>query len=355
MNFGFFTFVWQQVAVQIQGATNDLITALMGWVGPQFTYSATAYMVIRLLMACYSSASDAWQVFFRQLYLAAIIFTIITTTAMFNFWVVGLVQGLITGIGTAIGGVFGHPGAVTATSFDHMAIKVFAFGGQFFEHVGWTSPKSWILAGLTPLYWGFALGGIFIIFIVFLASSVVTNFFLSFGPLFIGLYFFPFTRKFFEGWVAVVAAGMLTQIFTIGWLEVFVASLGNMMTTIQNQQTGNLSNDVATDVLTLILSGLLITIFSAMTSLSAYAAMRISGGIYAQIARTPDLTLELPPHAPAPVGNTQQAALPPPGGNGSGLPSGNGGGAGGGTLGSGGPSTPQSRSYAFNHSVGSAE
>lgn len=339
MNFGLFEFIWQHVVVQIQNATAGLIGALQGYVGPQFTASVTAYLVVRLLIACYSSESDAWQVFFRNLYLAGILYTLATTAGAFQFYVTGLMNGLVNGITTAIGGVFGAPGTITAQSFDHIAVKVFAFGASFFKDVGYMPSKAWLVAALVPFYWLFSLGGIAVIYVVYLAGAVVTNFFESFGSLFIALYFFPFTRKYFDGWLSVVVGGMLTQIFTIGWVVIFITSLGNMMTTIQAQNSGNVVNDIATSALLLILSWAFINIFAAMTGLSAYAAVRISGGIYMQISRS-DLSLNPASHHQAANQNVQPPALPAPGGGGqdAALP------------GAGAPA----RDYAFNRNVGSA-
>jgi len=224
---------------------------------------------------------------------------------------------------------------------------MFARGGDVMTHLSWSAPVQSGLLGLAVvLYWFISLAAIMVIFMVYISSSVVTNFVVAFGPLFIACYFFPFTRKFFDGWLSCVVAGMLTQIFAVGWLALFITSLQGMMQTMTDGITasaGPAVNDVATQVFMLILAGFLVSIFSAMTTISALLAIRISGGVHASLANITAPARDLSPsynHGNSPSSDGYGAAgsgSPNPSGEPTGLaPSGS------------------SRAYAFQRSVGSA-
>lgn len=351
MDVVFYTIIWNNVAVVINAATTQMITALMGWARDNFPMCATAYLVIMYMIAAWSSDPSAWQRFFRHVFLAATIWSLSTVAAAFDYYVLGLVNGFINTVTAAIGGIFGQGGGpITAQTFDHITMKVFAYGAVVFNHVGTFDPKSWVLALIIPLYWIFSLLGIFIIFVVFLAGSIVTNFVVSFGPLFIPLYFFTFTRRFFDGWVSVVVGGILTQIFTVGWLAMFVSSLGAMLNQVQTAAGGTANGaieDIATQIIVLILAWLLIDIFSAMTSISVYVAIRISGGVNSTLGSFPSAWTFNQPQMTS-VGNTQAPGSAGHGGGGLFGPS-----PGTAPAPNGAPALANGN-YAFNRNVGSA-
>jgi len=340
MNYGFFTFIWDNVAQRIQQATAGLINALLGYVGPQFQACVLAYLIITLLIATWSADETAMLRFFRQLFLAVVIYGLATNAGTFNTYVQSAVNGIVTGVTNAIAGVFGGNGNVTANSFDDVAVKMFAAGLKVIKNLSWTAPVQSGLLGLTVIaYWLISLAAIVIIFLAYISSAVVTGFLVAFGPLFIACYFFPFARKFFEGWLSCVVAGMLTQIFTVGWLVIFINSLQGMMQTMQNGITaaaGDSVDDVATQIFTLILAGFLVSIFSTMTGISALMAIRISGGFHAQLRSGFGFSR----------GEQAQNSTPAP------LTA-----SGGGSIASGGspgPTGTPSRQHAFQRTVGSA-
>src|SRR5271166_1111278 len=301
MNYGFFTFIWDNVAQRIQQATAGLINALLGYVGPQFQACVLAYLIITLLIATWSADETAMLRFFRQLFLAVVIYGLATNAGTFNTYVQSAVNGIVTGVTNAIAGVFGGNGNVTANSFDDVAVKMFAAGLKVIKNLSWTAPVQSGLLGLTVIaYWLISLAAIVIIFLAYISSAVVTGFLVAFGPLFIACYFFPFARKFFEGWLSCVVAGMLTQIFTLG------------------------------------LAGFLVSIFSTMTGISALMAIRISGGFHAQLRSGFGFSR----------GEQAQNSTPAP------LTA-----SGGGSIASGGspgPTGTPSRQHAFQRTVGSA-
>jgi len=173
---GLFQFIWTNVALRIQNTTGQLISALLAWVGPTFQFCVVAYLIIVLLIASWSSDEAAFQRFFRQLWLAAVIYTLATNAVAFDYYVQGLVTGITNGVTTAIAGMFGGNGTVTANSFDNIATKMFAAGLAVLKNLSWTSPVKSGLLGLAVIgYWFVSLGAIAVIFIAFMSSAVVTT------------------------------------------------------------------------------------------------------------------------------------------------------------------------------------
>jgi type IV secretory pathway VirB6-like protein len=343
MNIGFFSAFWQAVAVRITDATAQLVAALMGWVGRPFQLCVVAYLIIMLLIAAWSSDETAFQRFFRQLWLAVIIYTLATSATAFNYYVTGLVNGLINDITRAIAGIFGGSGAVTANSFDIAASKLFAVGATVFQGLPWYSPKAWILGFSILGYWALSGIALTVIYFVYLVSIVATNFVVAFGPLFIAMYFFPMTRLFFDGWLRCVVAGILMQIFTIGWLALFLTTLTALLATITTAAHGGSGvNDIASQILALILAAALVSIFSTMTAFSALLAIRISSGAHAELAKL---------QAPAWMGGGEAyqllAAEPPTRSGHTSVVTGTGGDP-------FGASSAPPRQYAFNRTVGAA-
>lgn len=281
--------IWQTVAVLIDNGVTQVSTALMGYVAGPFQYCVLAYLIIVLMIAVWSSDETAFMRFFRQIWLAMIIYTIASQAATYNTYVPGLVNSTTTAISAKLAGIFGASSAVTANSFDIAITKTFAVGLQVFKILSW-SPKTWIIGISVPLYWILSAFACLSIFFVWMMSVVVTNFVVAFGPIFVACYFFPLTRPFFDGWFRCVVGGMLTQLFTLGWLAIFLGNLNMLLAKINTAAQpmgGSGVDDIATELLGMVEAAAMVWIFSAMVALSAYMALRISNGAHSQIARMP--------------------------------------------------------------------
>jgi type IV secretory pathway VirB6-like protein len=338
----FFHTVWEMIAVRILGATDQLSGALQGAIGTPFKLCVAAYLLVTMLIAAWSEDAGAFTRFFRNLFLAAVIYSLASNAEAFNYYVSGALHGFTGSVTRAIAGIFGGAPTVTADSFDVIITKAFAVGALVLKGIPWYSPKAVILGAIVAIYWLLVAAATIVIFVVFLLSSIGTEFLIAFGPLFIALYFFPMSRKFFDGWLRCVVAGVLTQIFTIAWLAMFVATLIAMMTSIASSgATEGDGDNIIMKVMTLVLAAGLVNIFATMTAFSAYVAIRIAGGAHIALPRFPA------PHAPLST-PTQSSGNRSSGSGGGGSGGGN---AGGGAERNQPPSpTPTNRQYAFNRS-----
>jgi type IV secretory pathway VirB6-like protein len=324
---GFFHWVWQMVAVRILDSTGQLTNALQGAVGWQFKACVGAYLLGMLLIAAWTPEdSSAFTRFFRSLFLAAFLYTVVTNATSFQYWVSGALNGFTDSVTRAIAGIFGGAPTVTADSFDVIIIKAFAVGALVLKDIPWYSPKAWILGIVVALYWLLVAGATVVIFAVYLLSKIGTEFVIAFGPLFVAMYFFPQARKFFDGWLRCCIAGVLTQIFTIAWLALFVATLVAMLTSIAaNGPSASTTDNIVMKIMTLVLAAGLVSIFSTMTVFSAYLAIRIAGGAHIALpsfhashsthAPTHHQSNNLPPSAASGHANDAGKPAPPEGGN----------------------------------------
>jgi hypothetical protein len=134
---------------------------------------------------------------------------------------------------------------------------------------------------------------------------------IAFGPLFIACYFFPFTRRYFDGWLSVVVASILTQIFVVGLLSMFL----NVMTqvirnaavatgTVAAGQLG--SGSTAGQALLLLVATVVCTSFTGLTGFLAYVAAKIAGSGFHSEWRDP-----LPMPSPEPNPSPQPAPASP--------------------------------------------
>ena len=162
------------------------------------------------------------------------------------------------------------------------------------------------------------------------------GFLIAFGPVFVACYFFPFTRKFCDGWVRTVVAALVTQIFVAGLMSIFVLVITQFITQLSANMSGGgggaPGGDIMNEVVNLLVMLAVFVMFVFLGFYLSRLAQSISGGAHAAFARVPSL------RNPFRGGDK--------GGGGGG---GNRGGGGSGQAGSGGQAP---RQYAFNKSVG---
>jgi hypothetical protein len=341
-----FVLIWQNVAVPVDAATAGMVNALIAWVGTPFKLAVVAYLIIILMIAAWSSDETAFQKFFRQLWLAAIIYTLASNADAFNYYVTGVVHWVVNSIGVAIGNVFNHAVPISGDGFDAIGSRAFSVGLAVFKNLPWYSWKTIPLGLLVVAYWFLAFVAIVIMFSVYLVSYVATDFLIGIGPIFMALFFFPFTRQWFDGWLRNLMAGVLVQIFTVSLGAMFVAVIGVVLgqaaTGLAGSQLGQVNGGVVIgEMMTLVVTALACLIFAILSGVLVIVAANIAGGIHAELGiirapTWPGSGRDAAPAAPATNPGNPSAS------SGTGTPSG--------PTGSGAPS----REYAFNRSVGSA-
>ena len=345
-NNGIFDLIWQNIAIPVDAATAGMVNALASWVGRPFRLAVVAYLIIILLIAAWSSDEAAFQKFFRQLWLAAVIYTLASNADSFNYYVTGVVHWTVDSIAVAIGNVFNHAAPVSADGFDAIGSRAFSVGLAVFKNLPWYSWKTVPLGLLVVAYWFLSFTAIVIMFSAYLVSYVATDFLIGIGPVFIALFFFPFTRRWFDGWLRNLMAGLLVQTFTVSLGAMFVAVIGVVLrqaaTGLVGTKLGELDGGVVIgEMMMLVVTALACLIFAILSGVLVVVAANIAGGIHAElgIIQSPSWgrSGDSEGLAAAPAANQN-----PGGSSGSGYPAG--------PVGTGAPL----REYAFNRTVGSA-
>lgn len=343
-----FLLIWQNVAIPVDAATAGMVNALVAWVGTPFKLAVVAYLIIILLIAAWSSDEAAFQRFFRQLWLAAVIYTLASNADAFNYYVTGVVHWSVNSIGVAIGSVFNHRAPLSADGFDAIGSRAFAVGLAVYKNLPMYSFKTIPLGILVITYWFLSFVAVVTMFSIYLVSYVATDFLIGVGPIFIALFFFPFTRRWFDGWVRNVMTGLLAQVFTVSLGSMFVAVLGVVLdqaaTPLAGTKLGEVNGGVVIgEMMMLVVTALACLIFAILSGVLVMVAANIAGGIHAGMG-----TIQ----APSWGGSAERASPPappssnpPPSG-----PAGPGGGDQSGPTSAGG----LPREYAFNRNVGSA-
>jgi type IV secretion system protein VirB6 len=338
--FSFFVTVWGAIAVPMDDGVAAVSQALTGWVDGRFQACVVAYLVITMLIASWAADEDAMLRFFRQIFLASVIFTMATNAATYNHYVTGISHGLVTSISQAVSTFLQNGQPVNADGFDALASQAFALGLAVYKTLPDYSLKAIGLTIMIAIYWLFALLAIGIMFAVYLCAYIVTDVLLAMGPLFVALYFFPFTRGWFHGWLRNLMTGILAQVFSVIVAAFFIAVMTAILRSAGRsvKAAGNVSSEVAVGILLmLIATAAICMLFNFIALYTVYMAASIAGGL---APPQPRLT-RLPRSDPYPGGgggNNQQQSTPS---NTQSSPD------------VGGNTGPQ-RDYAFNRTIGSA-
>lgn len=335
----------------MDAASAKLVAGLMARIGPWFKLCVGAYLLIVMLIAAWSDDADAIQRMFRSLFLASIVYAIAFNAPTFDYYVTAFVHGTTNSISTATANLFNAGATVDANAYDIIGTRSFAIGLAVLKNLPLNPVKSVPLGMCVVVYWFVSYWAIVIMYAVYLVSYVLGDFVMAFGPLFIPLYFFPFTRKYFEGWLSCVLATVLVQIFTAALAAMFIFVIGMILTLAAtglagSQLAGTNGGVVIGEIMMLVATALFCCIFAILAGVLVYVAIRITGGAHAELGR-----LRMPSFGGF-GGGGQPTSAPPaqqqiagPGSNGNGGGIGHGGSAG---------NSPPPREHAFNRTVSNA-
>lgn len=328
--FDYFTLIWNALVLPIQTAETAIMDAMQGYVTTWFALAVSVYLMAALLRAALTPGEEGAAWFFRQLFLASVVYSL-AALAAYSTYAVGLSTGLVTHVNAAIVGTFGGTAITGPGSFDAMANNMIAVGAVTMKHVPWYAIVKGIgMLLIVDFFIIAAIIAIGLMFVLFMLSSVMLGFLLAFGPLFVACYMFPFTRQFFDGWLRTIVAAALTQIFIVGLSTLFsvvVAAVLLPITAALNGADGP-GGDIFPELVSLLVLLVTCAIFVWLAFHVASLAQSIAGGAHAQFNRLPIPRLSVPFPSAGGGGGAGQASA--------------GGGSGGG------------RAYAFSRNVGGA-
>jgi hypothetical protein len=286
--YALFTLLWDHIVPPVDAGGAPLVTALMAKVGPWFKACALAYIVIMMLIAAWSNDSAAETKLFKALFLAGIIYTLTSSNAAYQYWIVGTIQGFINGISQAIAGAFNQGAPITADSYDAIGTRAFAVGLAVFKNLPTWSFKAIPLGLAVIVYWFLSYGAIVVMFSLALVSRVGMSFLLDWAPVFVGFYFVPYTRRWTDGWLAVLMTSAFVQVFAIGLAGLFIFVIGLILDLtsagLGPAQAGEVDDGIVVGaILQLAGTALICCVFALLAGALVYFAIRITGGAHSAL------------------------------------------------------------------------
>ena len=290
--YAIFTMLWINVAEPVDAATDQMVNSLVSWIGPKFPLCVVAYFLVSLLIASWSSDEQAFQRYFRQIILASVIFSLAANADTFNYYVAGIAHGTVDGISRAVANIFNKGQPINANGFDILASRAYSLGLAVYKDLPSWSLKTVALGAGVVAYWFLAFIGILVMFAGYLLSYVAMAFLIGIGPVFVALYFFPFSRRWFDGWLKNVVTAMLVQIFTVALGAMFIGVLTyilqQMSTGLVGSQAGQVDGGVVIgDLMMLDVTAIVCLIFAGLEGYIVYLAISIAGGAHAQLSAMP--------------------------------------------------------------------
>lgn len=338
--------VWDGIVTPFQTAMNGLVPGLMGVAGPWFKLCVGAYLLCSMLIAAWNPDEGAVLRLFRNVFLASVVYAIAFTMPAYNYYVVGLVHGTVAGMSAAVTGAFpaAAAGPLGAQSFDVLSDKI-AFAGDLIEKNSPCCLKGLEVGINISLSETVVQVAIFLLFAVYLVTSVVMIFVLGIAPMFVALYFFPFTRRYFDAWLGKVVAGMLSQIFIVALLSLLTGVMTNLLEHVAEVARAGTGGDALVAAVKGFSKIIGVSfVFTVVAGVVVVLAYHIGGATAAVVLpRLPVIRAAQMLASAASSG--QSSSSQQPGGSG-----------GGGGVGPHGPapSGAPARNYAFNRHVGSA-
>ena len=283
--YALFTLLWNHIVPPVDAGGAPLLAALMAKVGPWFKACALAYIISMMLIAAWSNDAAAETKFFKALFLAGIISVLVSSNAAYQYWIVGTIQGFINGISQAIAGTFNQGAPITADSYDAIGIRAFSIGLAVLKNLPMFSWKAIPLGIGVLIYWFLSYGAVVVMFSLSLVSRVGFSFLMDWAPVFVAFYFVHYTRRWFDGWLAVVMTSALVQIFSTALAGLFIFVIGLIFdlagTGLGTAQSGETDGGIVVgSILMLAATALICNIFVLIAGAIVYFAIRITGGAH---------------------------------------------------------------------------
>jgi type IV secretion system protein VirB6 len=273
-NWHLFTLAYALVTNTLQGAVNTMISNGITYVRPALLAGITVWVAIQSISVAYGFV--AVNSLYRGLFRAAVVVAILQTAASYNQYVSGLAQLLPTEITAALSGT--PPAAIAnGAAFDTLANQAVEAGLLVWRHIPQYSLQGAILTIFVGAYFVFVVSVIAASFLVWLMSSVTLWVLLSVGPLFVALYAFPQTQRFFSGWVGVVAGAIVTQILCVVLLGL-LAGAASITTTPILLAAGQGKPNFVDELLQLLGEGILFGMIAMLIKQVPGIASSIAGG-----------------------------------------------------------------------------
>jgi type IV secretion system protein VirB6 len=265
----FFGYIYQHLDTQIMGALNPMVVAASQAAQRPLLAALTLWLALTAADDLLRPTGDPMRPFIRRVIRAAVVMTAVTAATYTTVFANELLNDIPNGVSQALAGATGGQ-QVTANAFDQLWGSAWAAGDEVYKNIGAYSLKGVALTILVGLYWIAAIIAVGIAFLVYVLSHVMLGAAVALGPFFVALFLFDYTRKFFEGWIAVALALVVTQVLVVTLLALLIGIENEIVREIaaSGAAAGVNANDVPAELHYLLEAG-------ACYALLAFLAMQI--------------------------------------------------------------------------------
>lgn len=267
-----------QLTALMAAAGDAMLNGTLGYVRPLVLAAAIGWIAFRAIMVAnnFSRLNDIYRDLIR---IAIVVFLL--QVANYNQYIGGLATAIPTEVGNALAGLGANAGNVTnGAAFDGVWNAAAKAGMAVYDQIPKFSLSSIALWFSVIVYLSLALITIGVSFLLYLASTILLLLLLKTGPLFVALFAFPITAKFGSGWVAAVVSVVLTQIFTLAILVLFIGTEQATVTRITAGVAAGGLNNFIDEMVTLAEAALLMWLIATLVKQAPSFAGSIAHGVF---------------------------------------------------------------------------
>jgi hypothetical protein len=281
-NWHFFQALMAQLTTLIQGGGDAILNGTLGYVRPALLIGITAWLAFKAIMVANGFAP--LNEIYRDLIRSAVVVFLLQSAATYNQYVGNLAVAIPAEVGAALAAIGANGNVANGAAFDGVWNTAAKAGFAVFEHIPKYSLSSIPLWFAVIVFLAIALVAVGASFLIYLASTVLLLLLLKAGPLFVALFAFPIAARFASGWVAAVVSAILTQIFTVAILVMFIGVEANTVDHITQGVTGGALANFIDEIVTLGEAALLMCLIASLVKQAPSFAGSIAHGVFQNVS-----------------------------------------------------------------------
>ncbi len=281
-NWHFFQALMGQLTALVQGAGDSMLNGALSYARATVLAAIVAWIAFKAIMVANGFAP--LNEIYRDLVRAAVVVFLLQSAATYNQYVGNLAVVIPTEVSTALATIGVNGNVANGAAFDDVWNAAAKAGLTVFEHIPKYSLSSIPLWFAVIVFLAVALVAVGVSFLIYLASTVLLLLLLKTGPLFVALFAFSISAKFASGWVAAVVSAILTQIFTVAILILFIGTEQATVVRITQTVTGGALANFIDEIVTLGEAALLMCLIASLVKQAPSFAGSIAHGVFQNVS-----------------------------------------------------------------------
>jgi type IV secretion system protein VirB6 len=213
----------------VNASVNAMAIVLQAWVAPWLKQGLLFAVPARMLWAAFKRDADP----FSETMLWGISggLAIYFASTMAGYGPL-FRDTLLNGIASDVGGRLAHDTRpLNGAMFDQVWIRAWLGGMQVYKALPWTIGGIGLMICVVA-FWFVAIIGVTVAFVVWLSAYLMAALLVGIGPLFAGLFVFPWFRHIFWGWLNTALTSVVLQILCTALLSLLLGSMTRLLATL---------------------------------------------------------------------------------------------------------------------------